>query len=98
MLVNRVTNSSDGVLIAAGNYTLSVPGILRNATSRIWDNVTINYSYAYPVQEKTIMARVRFRLNGEVFPPQIVYKIYSQGSNTHYFSGRRLLNPGSKVG
>jgi hypothetical protein len=36
-------------------------------------------------------------LGGSKFPPQILYKVFTKGTNVHYFSGDLIIQPGSKV-
>ncbi|KAJ3119421.1 hypothetical protein HK098_005513 [Nowakowskiella sp. JEL0407] len=35
------------------------------------------------------------KLGGTEFPPSIYYKIYTKSNNVHYFSGARIIHPGS---
>lgn len=37
------------------------------------------------------------RLGGTCYPPQILYKIFTKGMNVHYFSGDKIIEPGSKA-
>ena len=37
------------------------------------------------------------RFGGDSFPPLVLYKMYSKGSNVHYFSGNRIIQPGSQA-
>src|SRR6056297_2922919 len=43
----NVTNASDPVLIASGNYTVSSAGVVTNATATTYDNVNFSYSFNY---------------------------------------------------
>lgn len=49
------------------------------------------------ISDTVAQPRVRFRFGGVTFPPIMFYKIYSRGRNVHYFSGRRIIEPGSKA-
>ena len=40
-------------------------------------------------------ARVRFRFGGMKWPPTINYKVFTTGGGVQYFSGQRLIAPGS---
>jgi hypothetical protein len=42
--ITAITNFSDGVLLLPGNYTLT-SGILKNATTSSFNNISINYTY-----------------------------------------------------
>jgi hypothetical protein len=46
-------NSSSGLLIESGNYTISSSlGTLINSTSLVWDNVSLNYTYSAKTDAK----------------------------------------------
>ncbi|KAI9341638.1 hypothetical protein BDR26DRAFT_1006973 [Obelidium mucronatum] len=49
------------------------------------------------VQDPITQPRVRFRFGGELFPPNIMFKIYTKSVNVHYFSGNRLIESGSQA-
>ncbi|KAI8923520.1 hypothetical protein BC831DRAFT_470746 [Entophlyctis helioformis] len=49
------------------------------------------------LKDRVMQARVRFRFGGTCFPPKILYKIYTKGTNVHYFSGYKMIAPGSKA-
>ena len=42
--VTLVTNTSDGVVIASGNYTVTA-GVITNATATTWSAVNVTYTY-----------------------------------------------------
>lgn len=42
-------------------------------------------------------ARVRFRLDGTVFPPRVVYKIFSTRLKSQYLCGKQQITSFSKV-
>eukprot|EP00164_Ancoracysta_twista_P008535 GFYU01012379.1.p1 GENE.GFYU01012379.1~~GFYU01012379.1.p1 ORF type:complete len:469 (-),score=28.96 GFYU01012379.1:61-1467(-) len=46
--------------------------------------------------DPTVEARVRFRLGGTQFPPDIMYKVYTK-SKVQYISGQRMILPGSQA-
>lgn len=60
--------------------------LLRDPTS----NVKIRFRFVF---EWMLMPR----FGGESFPPVILFKIFSKGTNVHYFSGHRLIQSGSQV-
>jgi hypothetical protein len=37
------------------------------------------------------------RLGGTQFPPHIMFKVVTRGINIHYFSGEKMIAPGSQV-
>lgn len=43
--ITQARNGSSGVVVEAGNYTLSSAGILTNATAVIWPNLHLDYTY-----------------------------------------------------
>ena len=46
--ISSVVNATDGVVVAAGNYTLNTTsGLLTNATATTWANVNVTYTYQY---------------------------------------------------
>ncbi|KAI8853530.1 hypothetical protein BC829DRAFT_486837 [Chytridium lagenaria] len=47
------------------------------------------------LKDPTVQVRVRFRFAGTSWPPKIQYKIFTKGNNVHYFSGLRIIKPGS---
>ncbi|XP_029414295.1 putative uncharacterized protein CXorf58 homolog [Nannospalax galili] len=51
------------------------------------------------VKDPTTKYKLRFRFNGERFPPFIVFKIFFQndGHGSKYFSGKNLLKPSSQA-
>lgn len=40
-------NTSDGVIISSGNWTLSDTGLIKNKTARNWNAVKFNYTFTY---------------------------------------------------
>jgi len=46
-VITNVYNSTDGLLLASGNYTVSDAGILTNLTVTNWDPVNVSYTYTY---------------------------------------------------
>uniref|UniRef100_A0A8C0X1F9 Uncharacterized protein n=1 Tax=Castor canadensis TaxID=51338 RepID=A0A8C0X1F9_CASCN len=60
---------------------------------------TVSPIEAKLVKDPSMKCKVRFRFNGETFPPFIVFKIFlhGDGSNNKYFSGKNLLKPSSKA-
>jgi hypothetical protein len=49
------------------------------------------------LKDPTSKSRIRFRFGGTCFPPIILYKIYTQGTPIHYFSGQKLIKTGSQA-
>ncbi|KAJ3046384.1 putative protein CXorf58 [Rhizophlyctis rosea] len=49
------------------------------------------------IRDPVMQAHVRFRFGGTSFPPSIMYKIFTKGMNTHYFTGKRVIQAGSKA-
>ncbi|KAI9143241.1 hypothetical protein BKA69DRAFT_1063090 [Paraphysoderma sedebokerense] len=49
------------------------------------------------LKDPILQARIRFRFGGSQFPPLIYYKVYTLGTNVHYFSGNRVIKAGSQV-
>ncbi|KAJ3296606.1 putative protein CXorf58 [Rhizoclosmatium sp. JEL0117] len=49
------------------------------------------------VTDPIMQPRVRFRFGGEMFPPRIMYKVYTKSKNVHYFCGNRLIESGSQA-
>lgn len=44
IVISQIANTSDGVVITSGNYTLSSTGLLTNTTVTTWEAVNITYS------------------------------------------------------
>jgi len=52
--ITAIFNASDDASILVGNASVSSVGVVTNATSTTWTNVTISYTYTYPsVQTST---------------------------------------------
>ncbi len=45
--VTRITNTTDGVIVSTGNYTVLPTGKVVNSTARLWTNVRVTYSYTF---------------------------------------------------
>lgn len=45
--VTQILNTTDGILITSGNYSLSSDGVLTNLTSTTWSNVLLSYTYTW---------------------------------------------------
>ena len=45
--VSSIVNTSNGLAITSGNYTIASNGLLYNATSTVWTNVNVSYTYLY---------------------------------------------------
>jgi len=51
--ITNVYNYTNGTtVIPAGNYTLSAVGVLTNATTSTWDNVSVNYTFILKTEEE----------------------------------------------
>lgn len=48
--ITAARNTTDGLLIQPANYTVTGTGFLKNSTSVIYDDVTVNYTYTYKGQ------------------------------------------------
>jgi hypothetical protein len=49
------------------------------------------------LSDPAIKVKVRFRLGGFSFPPKIMFKIYTEGFSTHYYSGHDTITPGTRA-
>ena len=47
--ITTATNTSSGIAVASGNWTLATSGSIINASAVEWNTVTFNYTYAHPV-------------------------------------------------
>lgn len=47
--------------------------------------------------DPAMKTKIRFRLGGIVFPPKIMYKIYTTGFSTQYFNGHEAIGAGTKA-
>ena len=54
--VTSAINTTSGLLIAPGNYTVSTSGLVTNATARVWSAVTFNYTYIASVPTAASLA------------------------------------------
>ena len=45
--ITSVINATSGTIVAAGNYTISGVGVLTNASSELWTDVNVSYTYTY---------------------------------------------------
>jgi len=45
--VTSIVNASTGTVIAAGNYTVSAAGVIKNNSAWIWNNTNITYTYKH---------------------------------------------------
>ena len=52
-VITNIYNSTNGVLITSGNYTISTTGILSNLTATNWDTVNVSYTYSYTPETTT---------------------------------------------
>jgi len=56
LAIVAVYNTTDDVLIAAGNYTVTDAGVITNATAAVWTGVQINYTYTYVGEDTAYQA------------------------------------------
>jgi hypothetical protein len=49
------------------------------------------------LSDPALKVKIRFRLGGVLFPPKIMYKIYTGGISTHYFNGHEKVAPGTQA-
>lgn len=47
-------NRTSGLVVALGNATVSASGVVKNATSVVYDNLSISYTYSYDTTNSTV--------------------------------------------
>ncbi|TPX35667.1 hypothetical protein SmJEL517_g01928 [Synchytrium microbalum] len=74
--------------------------LMKELITKAERNMTFKFARGLSHEEAALLkdpfckARVRFRLGGEVFPPKVLFKIFTK-SQTHYYHAKRLIPAGS---